>query len=395
MNYPNRNAGENVSKTFLGYSYLFVCFVASGLLLVSPSVEVGAQSFVSPNVIIDESVLDELGPPPNLPGLMLKGGNDYRSVPPHYTRHGYTQGAPRRLLPAPRRMPRSKVTAPRHLVRPAPLPRAKPRRSVTPRREIAKGPGVLGQVRQSEVDNLGRSPASLPVAPTATRSRAAPSPRIPTPLVSRAAPSIPIVPALPKSAEQPSAPPQVVVPLPPAVVPQVTPPVASRVVVPSAPAVAPPSDRTATAPRVMPPSVFGDLPPSPPVMLPPGRNAARSRLASFPTNVPPAAVRLDGQNFTVNFAKDATDMPPGVTPFLSGLIKELKADQSIRLQLKGYAGSAEGSPGQARRVSLFRALSVRKYLIKQGIRSTRMDIRALGSKVKKGKPDRVDIEVKK
>ncbi|MDB3954146.1 OmpA family protein [Alphaproteobacteria bacterium] len=111
--------------------------------------------------------------------------------------------------------------------------------------------------------------------------------------------------------------------------------------------------------------------------------------------MPPAAVRPDGQNFTVNFAKDATDMPPGVSPFLSGLIKELKADQSIRLQLKGYAGSAEGSPGQARRVSLFRALSVRKYLIKQGIRSTRMDIRALGSKVKKGKPDRVDIEVKK
>jgi len=130
-------------------------------------------------------------------------------------------------------------------------------------------------------------------------------------------------------------------------------------------------------------------------MPPPGSNAARSRLASFPTSVPPAAVRLDGQNFTVNFAKDATDMPPGVTPFLSDLIKELKADQSIRLQLKGYAGSAEGSPSQARRVSLFRALSVRKYLIKQGIRSTRMDIRALGSKVKKGKPDRVDIEVKK
>ena len=110
--------------------------------------------------------------------------------------------------------------------------------------------------------------------------------------------------------------------------------------------------------------------------------------------MPPAAVRPDGRNFTVNFAKDATDMPLGVSPFLSDLIKKLKGDQSIRLQLKGYAGSAKGSPSQARRVSLFRALSVRKYFIKQGIRSTRMDIRALGAKVKKGKPDRVDIEIK-
>jgi len=67
----------------------------------------------------------------------------------------------------------------------------------------------------------------------------------------------------------------------------------------------------------------------------------------------------------------------------------------MRLQLKGYAGSAKGSPSQARRVSLFRALSVRTYLMKQGVRSTRMDVRALGNKVKKGKLDRVDIEVKK
>ena len=395
MNYPNFNTVENVSKTFAAYACLFVCFVATWLLLFSPIAEAGAQSFVSPNVIIDESVLDELGPPPNLPGMMVKGGNDYRSAPPPYMRPGYTQGAPRRLLPAPRRMPRSKVTAPPHLVRPEPLPRAKLGRSVTPRREIAKGPGVLGQVRQSEVDNLGRSPASLPVASTAARSGAATPPRVPAPLVSKAAPPVPIVPALPKSAEQPYTPPQVAVPLPPAVVPQVTTPVASRGVVPSAPAIASPSPRPAAVPRVIPPSVSGDLPPSPRVMPPPGSNTGQSQVASFPTNMPPAAVRPDGRNFTVNFAKDATDMPLGVSPFLSDLIKKLKGDQSIRLQLKGYAGSAKGSPSQARRVSLFRALSVRKYFIKQGIRSTRMDIRALGAKVKKGKPDRVDIEIKK
>ena len=105
MNYPNFNMVENVSMTFAAYSCLFVYFVVAWLLLFSPIVGANAQSFVSPNVIIDESVLDELGPPPNLPGMMVKGGNDYRSAPPPYMRPGYTQGAPRRLLPAPRRMP--------------------------------------------------------------------------------------------------------------------------------------------------------------------------------------------------------------------------------------------------------------------------------------------------
>tara|TARA_A100001388_G_scaffold263659_1_gene234245 strand:- start:631 stop:732 length:102 start_codon:yes stop_codon:yes gene_type:complete len=32
--------------------------------------------------------------------------------------------------------------------------------------------------------------------------------------------------------------------------------------------------------------------------------------------------------------------------------------------------------------------------MKQGIRSTRMDVRALGNKVKEGTLDRVDVEVK-
>ena len=87
-------------------------------------------------------------------------------------------------------------------------------------------------------------------------------------------------------------------------------------------------------------------------------------------------------------------MPPGTAPFLSDLIKKMKSNQTMRLQLRGYAGSAKGSPSQARRISLFRALSVRTYLMKQGIRSTRMDVRALGNKVKEGTLDRVDVEVK-
>jgi outer membrane protein OmpA-like peptidoglycan-associated protein len=42
-------------------------------------------------------------------------------------------------------------------------------------------------------------------------------------------------------------------------------------------------------------------------------------------------------------------------------------------------------------LSLSRALAVRAFLIEQGVRSTRMDVRALGDKVPDGPVDRVDV----
>ena len=379
--------------------------------------DAAAQYSVSPNVIVDESVLDELGPQPNLPGMMREGSNYYRSPPPHYPGPGYIKGAPKRLLPAPLNMPRSQVTAPRQLLRLAPSSRAKLRQSVAPRRKTAKGPGVLGQISQSEVDNLGQSPAPPPTAPTLVRKRAAPPPQVPGPLVSKADRSNLIVPALPNSVEPPSMSPQVVAPSntrsgvpvpsapaisPPAMpkvtvptAPAISPPATPKVTVPLAPAIVPSSPQTAALPRVTAPSVSSGVPSSSRVTPLQGGQATQPQIASLSANLPPASVGPDGQKVTVNFAKDVTDMPPGTAPFLSGLIKKMKSNQTMRLQLRGYAGSAKGSPSQARRISLFRALSVRTYLMKQGIRSTRMDVRALGNKVKEGTLDRVDIEVKK
>ncbi|MDA0655199.1 MAG: OmpA family protein [Proteobacteria bacterium] len=136
-------------------------------------------------------------------------------------------------------------------------------------------------------------------------------------------------------------------------------------------------------------------PPAAQIAPPPAQKAAPPRVASLPSNVPPAVASANGELVSVNFAKGATELPPGIAPFLSTFVKKMKADTGMRLQLKGYAGGLKGSASQARRISLFRALSVRTYLMKQGVRSTRMDVRALGNKVGKGMPDRVDIEVKK
>jgi hypothetical protein len=62
-----------------------------------------------------------------------------------------------------------------------------------------------------------------------------------------------------------------------------------------------------------------------------------------------------------------------------------------RLQLKAYAGGTAETLSSARRLSLSRALSVRSFLIEQGIRSTRIDVRALGRAEDSGPPERVDI----
>ena len=53
------------------------------------------------------------------------------------------------------------------------------------------------------------------------------------------------------------------------------------------------------------------------------------------------------------------------------------------------------SISKARRKSLSRALSVRSFLMKNGIRSTRIDVRALGNKTKEMPLNRVDINIAK
>ena len=78
---------------------------------------------------------------------------------------------------------------------------------------------------------------------------------------------------------------------------------------------------------------------------------------------------------------------------LANIAKSLKSDETLRLQLLAYSGGDAQTPSQARRMSLSRALAVRSELIKEGVRSTRIDVRALGNKSEGGPPDRVDVIV--
>jgi outer membrane protein OmpA-like peptidoglycan-associated protein len=77
---------------------------------------------------------------------------------------------------------------------------------------------------------------------------------------------------------------------------------------------------------------------------------------------------------------------------LDTISKKLKVKPNYRLQIQAYAGEPSLSASNARRLSLSRALSVRSHLIKNGIRSTRIDVRALGNKTSAGEPNRVDLK---
>ena len=118
----------------------------------------------------------------------------------------------------------------------------------------------------------------------------------------------------------------------------------------------------------------------PPIKAPP---AAQSRVVAAPASRPVGpvediSVSPDGNLYSIPFSVGAQDLPTNATDALNGLAKRMKKDDDIRIQLIGFASNAGGSASQARRNSLFRALAVRTHLMKDGIRSTRMDVRALG-----------------
>ena len=93
------------------------------------------------------------------------------------------------------------------------------------------------------------------------------------------------------------------------------------------------------------------------------------------------------------FKQGGSNLSDQAKKTLDSLSIELKAKPNSRMQLKAYAGEPSLSSSKARRLSLSRALSVRSYLIKNGIRSTRIDVRALGNKTSVGEPNRVDLNI--
>ena len=96
--------------------------------------------------------------------------------------------------------------------------------------------------------------------------------------------------------------------------------------------------------------------------------------------------------YSLGFASDSFELTNAARNELNEVIAAMNDDDNLRIQLQAYAEGDGANASKARRLSLSRALQVRSYLIDQGVRSTRIDVRALGANVPSGPADRVDIK---
>ena len=87
------------------------------------------------------------------------------------------------------------------------------------------------------------------------------------------------------------------------------------------------------------------------------------------------------------------ELPEAAKPELDRIAAWLRQNPAVRVQIVGYASELPGAENPARRTSLYRTLAVRKYLVENGVLSTRMDVRALGARTDELPRDRVEISL--
>lgn len=212
-------------------------------------------------------------------------------------------------------------------------------------------------------------PTTHAAPPPAPAKEATPEPAKPTPPAAEVVAAAPTGTAEPTPLTKPGPPPAVK-----------TEPPAEPMKAP-VPAMTPPQISTpTTAPPEAPKSVAAVPKAAPP--------------AAQPSTPPAEALLVPGQvALQVVFPEDVSKLPNQVKPKLKQLAAQLEMQPNLRLQLLAYAGGTSMPSSKARRLSLSRALSVRSYLIENGIRSTRIDVRALGNKTTEEPLHRVDLNV--
>lgn len=114
--------------------------------------------------------------------------------------------------------------------------------------------------------------------------------------------------------------------------------------------------------------------------------------AVIPEKAPSKTETLqEGASLKLEFAKDQTELVSEEQAKLEGLIQHMKDHKEQRIKLVSYASGTPEQPSSARRVSLQRAISVRKYFIEKGIEPTRINVQALGDEVSVGSKDHMEI----
>jgi len=156
--------------------------------------------------------------------------------------------------------------------------------------------------------------------------------------------------------------------------------------------VAPASQSKVHNPPVVPPAppptpVLAPLePPPPPHASPPPAPAPVVAGAAGEAMPVPGGVR-------VTFAPGSAELNPETDAALQKLARVVVVSADATVSVAAYAAGAPDDPSTPRRLSLSRALAARSVLMEQGIPSTRIFVRALGSAPADGPADRVDVTV--
>ena len=144
-----------------------------------------------------------------------------------------------------------------------------------------------------------------------------------------------------------------------------------------------------------PPVQTAAKPETPPTVAPtPVPAPARTQTAALPPAAPPPATTAAPKSapLTVVFETSVASLPDSAEPALAEVAERMRANEQLRLQLRSYASGTPETAREARQLSLARALALRERLTAFGIRSTRIDVRALGLEAGSGPADRIDVE---
>lgn len=117
-----------------------------------------------------------------------------------------------------------------------------------------------------------------------------------------------------------------------------------------------------------------------------GGESAETQTAALP---PPDAVLPEP--LRLSFEGTEAALSPQAQKDLATLAGRLESNTDARIEIRAFATPTDDTGSAARRLSLKRALAVRAFLAERGVRSTRMDVRALGGDTDKTPRDRVDI----
>jgi len=161
----------------------------------------------------------------------------------------------------------------------------------------------------------------------------------------------------------------------------------------TAAATLPPPPPSAKAPVALAAKTTAAPPPPPAVSTTPPPMTASATTAT-PLPAAPAAIELKaGRALSIPFDGANTKLSEANKPGLLKLVRAVRGNKDFRLQVKAFASGADLSTSKARRMSLERALNVRTFLIDNGVRSTQIDVHALGNKAPSKPANRVDINL--